>query len=33
MGKKIKFTDPKNGEIITVDKDNCLITTYEEMIR
>ena len=33
MGKKIKYVDPEDGEIITVDEDNCYITTYAELVK
>jgi len=33
MGKKIKLMDPKTGDVITVDEDNCYISTYAEMVK
>jgi hypothetical protein len=33
MGKKIELMDPKTGNVITVDEDNCYISTYAEMVK
>ena len=33
MGKKRTLTEIETGRIIEIDEDNCLITTYAEMVK